>query len=351
MIDQEEAIETVDEEESAPLTHRDAVREDSCKDRPARKDRRLGFALILVVVVIWVASSFLVQSIERQFAAPFFLTSVCTSLFTILLPISCLSGSLQRVVSNDKFRALESPEADLQRLSLREIILGSVVLAPFWFLANFLYNVSLQYTSVTSSTILSGTSAIFTLVLGALFRLEKVTWFKSFGVAICMLGTICVGLSDRRSEKGSGTFLGDLGSLFSAFFYAVYSLLIERQFPGGDESVDMALVFGFVGAMSFFILLPVVVALHVTEIEDLSGLTGTIMAWIIVKGLSDNVLSDYLWGRAVLLTSPTVTTVGLSLTIPLSTICDVIITGKSPGGITMLGAILVTLGFIAVSMK
>ena len=39
---------------------------------------------------------------------------------------------------------------------------------------------------------------------------------------------------------------------------------------------------------------------------------------ILLKGLVDNVLSDYLWAKAVLLTSPTVATVGLSLTIPMA---------------------------------
>ena len=34
------------------------------------------------------------------------------------------------------------------------------------------------------------------------------------------------------------------------------------------------------------------------------------VAWACAKGLFDNVLSDYLWARAVLLTSPTVASVG-----------------------------------------
>ena len=36
---------------------------------------------------------------------------------------------------------------------------------------------------------------------------------------------------------------------------------------------------------------------------------------LLLKGLFDNVLSDYFWARAVVLTSATVATVGLGLTI------------------------------------
>jgi hypothetical protein len=37
------------------------------------------------------------------------------------------------------------------------------------------------------------------------------------------------------------------------------------------------------------------------------------------QGLLDNVLSEYLWATAVLLTSPSVATVGLALTVTLAT--------------------------------
>jgi solute carrier family 35 protein F5 len=39
----------------------------------------------------------------------------------------------------------------------------------------------------------------------------------------------------------------------------------------------------------------------------------------LLQGLLDNVLSEYLWATAVLLTSPSVATVGLALTVKLAT--------------------------------
>ena len=65
---------------------------------------------------------------------------------------------------------------------------------------------------------------------------------------------------------------------------------------------------------------PLVAVLHVTGAEDLSRLGGAgggdILGCLLLKGLADNVLSDTLWAKAVLLTSPAVATVGRSLTVP-----------------------------------
>ena len=40
-----------------------------------------------------------------------------------------------------------------------------------------------------------------------------------------------------------------------------------------------------------------------------AGLNSPILGWIVLKGIFDNVLSDYLWARSVVLTTPTVATV------------------------------------------
>lgn len=57
-------------------------------------------------------------------------------------------------------------------------------------------------------------------------------------------------------------------------------------------------------------------------------------------GLLDNVLSDYLWAKAVLLTSTTVATAGLTIQVPLAAIVDTL-TGNAPRFMDYLGAIAV----------
>ncbi|KAL3927141.1 MAG: hypothetical protein SGPRY_002963, partial [Prymnesium sp.] len=57
----------------------------------------------------------------------------------------------------------------------------------------------------------------------------------------------------------------------------------------------------------------------------IDSLNWSVMGLLLSKGLFDNVLSEYLWAHAVLLTSPSVATVGLSLTVPLAMLSDAIL--------------------------
>ncbi|KAI9911857.1 hypothetical protein PsorP6_009674 [Peronosclerospora sorghi] len=92
-------------------------------------------------------------------------------------------------------------------------------------------------------------------------------------------------------------------------------------------------------------LFPFVVIFHYSSIEsrDFALLIGA-------KGLFDNVLSDYLWARAVLITSPTVATVGLSLTVPLAIVADFWFHGVLPTNITLLASALVIYGFVLINV-
>jgi solute carrier family 35, member F5 len=77
-------------------------------------------------------------------------------------------------------------------------------------------------------------------------------------------------------------------------------------------------------------------------------LTWTIFGYIFVIGFFDDVISDYLWARSVLLTSPTVAAVGLTMTIPMALLVDyftVTVTLKA-----LIGAACVLVGFVVVNI-
>ena len=84
------------------------------------------------------------------------------------------------------------------------------------------------------------------------------------------------------------------------------------------------LFFGFVGLINLVFGLPLVSLALVpgTRIFSAAGraaaLSPKLVAAAVAKGLLDNVLSDYLWARAVLLIGPTVATVGLNVQVPLA---------------------------------
>lgn len=66
-------------------------------------------------------------------------------------------------------------------------------------------------------------------------------------------------------------------------------------------------------------------------------------------GLLDNVLSDYLWAKAVLLTTTTVATAGLTIQVPLAAVVDSL-TGNAPHLMDYLGAVAVMIGFTGINI-
>lgn len=63
----------------------------------------------------------------------------------------------------------------------------------------------------------------------------------------------------------------------------------------------------------------------------------------------DNVLSDYLWAQAVLLTTTTVATAGLTIQVPLAAIVDAVM-GNAPSATDYFGAAAIMVGFIAINI-
>ncbi|CEI90940.1 Putative Solute carrier family 35 member F5 [Rhizopus microsporus] len=74
--------------------------------------------------------------------------------------------------------------------------------------------------------------------------------------------------------------------------------------------------------------------------------------WIMIflNAFVGTFMSDYLWLLAMLMTSPLVVTLGVSLTIPLAVAGDAVFTHVVPGLEYALGAILVIAGFFVVNM-
>ncbi len=86
-------------------------------------------------------------------------------------------------------------------------------------------------------------------------------------------------------------------------------------------------------------------------IEQLGNLTGAVLGFMVISGFFNNVISDYLWARSVVLTSSTVATVGLSITIPLAMISDLLVQGQAPTLLSASGAVLVIIGFCLVNIS
>lgn len=139
-----------------------------------------------------------------------------------------------------------------------------------------------------------------------------------------------------------------MAALFSAICYAVYVVMLKVKIK--DESrMHNAMFFGFVGIINVLTLWPVGIFLNLVGLDSFEVPSWSTLGYLTLNGLIGTVLSDYLWLLSVLLTSPVVATLGLSLTIPGSMVADAIIHSSTFAPLYVMGSVLVLVGFVIVN--
>lgn len=309
--------------------------------------RLLEAALCLVAVaVIWVGASVLVQQLFEGVHArlPFFLTYVCVSEFVVLLPLRYVRETTLRDGGTWLGCLRLGP---CEPTDWRAAAKAAALVCPLWFLAQSTYNASLGGTSVSSSTVLSTTSCVWTFALSVLFLREGFDLRRLGGVALTLGGAALVSWGDTAAPGAAqnNTWWGDALALASALCYGLYTTAIRRLVPDGG-TVSLSVFFGFLGAFNSVLLLPLVVGLAVGGVEDVGRVTPSFVGWVLAKGLFDNVLSDIIWAHAIVISSATLATVGLALTIPMAMVAELLLHGAVPAPALAGGSALVVAGFV-----
>ncbi|KAK4238888.1 hypothetical protein C8A03DRAFT_33077 [Achaetomium macrosporum] len=368
--------------------------------------RTLGITLLLVVVFLWTLSNFLASYIfsDGTYNKPFFLVYVNTSCFAVsLIPItiryamehgtdSLMAAALamwrgrrfglvplktrdeegveegrdedaaagERLLVDDEgsLEVLDPPRKE-EKLGLGETARLSFEFSMLWFAANYFASACLEYTSVGSVTILTSTSSIWTLIFCALTKVESFTVRKLIGVLASLAGVILISSVDLSgaNDDNRGSFphkstaqiaIGDAMAFFSAIIYGVYVTVMKRR-VGNEDRVNMPLFFGLVGLFNVLLLWPGFFILDFTGIEPFElPPTGRVWAIIAINSAA-SFFSDILWAYAMLLTTPLVVTVGLSLNIPLSLIGEMIQYSQYSSWVYWVGAGVVFISFLFVN--
>lgn len=97
--------------------------------------------------------------------------------------------------------------------------------------------------------------------------------------------------------------------------------------------------------------LPLFLIFDVSGWEPFSWPTSETWGFLCLNAFVGTLVSDYIWLWSTLLTTPAVTTLGLSLTIPLAISLDVIFGKLSLTGLYLLGTGLVFLGFLLINLE
>ncbi|QDS77309.1 hypothetical protein FKW77_004616 [Venturia effusa] len=261
--------------------------------------------------------------------------------------------------------AMESSQAlgfmpdNTEKLGLIETAKLSMEFSFLWFAANYFVSACLEFTTVSSATILTSTSSIWTLLIGTLWGVEHFTIKKFLGVLVSLAGIVLISSVDMSGEtdKNRGSFphktmkeiaVGDAMAFISAVLYGLYAVVMKKRI--GDESrVNMPVFFGLVGLFNVLFMWPGFFILHFTGIEAFQLPPSGKVVTILLTNSTSSIFSDFAWAYAMLLTSPLIVTVGLSLTIPLSLIVQMVLHGQYASLIYWLGATLIVASFLFVN--
>ncbi|XP_056166789.1 uncharacterized vacuolar membrane protein YML018C-like isoform X2 [Syzygium oleosum] len=362
---------------------------------------RAGLFLIAAVVIIWVTSAEVTQDIFTDYKQPFAVTYIGASLMVVYLPIAFLKDWLYKLLkqrsskvgkhaesTNETSPGISSPlkyigaqnvfeiesalprkdsEVDLspngetsplvpkrkddrkRELTAKEIAIYGCYIAPIWFVTEYLSNAALARTSVASTTVLSSTSGLFTLFIGVLLGQDSLNVSKVVAVFISMAGVAMTTLGKtwaaddskfNTSLNGKRSLVGDLFGLLSAMSYGLFTVLLKKFAGEEGEGVDVQKLFGYIGLFTFVALWWLVLPLTALGIEPKFKIPNSVKMdeVVLANGLVGSVLSDYFWALCVVWTTPLVATLGMSLTIPLAMLADMVIHGRHYSAIYILGS-------------
>lgn len=314
----------------------------------------LGFFFVVLVIILWVGSSIVVQSIfdDVHFKKPFFVAIFNNMNAVILLVpyvIKRLRGAEDKAArrrdldSDDNGRWCDNSPMGLLRLA--------ATVGMLWLVGSLCYNTSLAHTSVATNTVLSSSSSVFTFFFSLILFKDPWRWW-SFAAAIssflgCM---IVIGQTPKNiaADAPTNSLGGDVTTVVSAAIFALVSVATRALAP---DDFDASAWIGMNGTVNLLIGPVLLLLAHVFDVESFMWPDAKTLLCLTLNAFFGCTVPNALYGAALFMLSPLVVTVSLSATIPVSALADEVLLAQhrfSAGW--FLGALFVVFGIVLAAL-
>jgi len=195
----------------------------------------------------------------------------------------------------------------IPRMARRDLailaVFGVVMLSGF----PFFMTRALEDTTAARGALLFATIPLMTIVIGAVFGVERVTWRKLAGIGIAIAGA-ALALGENVGAAAPDALRGDFFMLLAMLCAAVFNVFSPRYlFRYGFLPV---VVYTMLVGTGFLMILALLLGtpLHRTLAFDTQG-------WVIVVLLAipGAALMNLMWGRALTLITPTQATITVGI--------------------------------------
>jgi len=295
-----------------------------------QKNIYAGIGLAMVTVIIWSGNYVVAKGISKQLppvSIAFYrwgLASICIMPFAIQKFIQ----ERQIILANKSYFFWTA-------------LTGITIFNTFIYLAG-------HYTPAINLALIGTVSApIFVTILSAFFLKEIIGLFRITGMVICFIGVLFL-LSQGSLQKLANFHFGkgDVMVLFSAFSFAIYSILVKKRPAAISPIVFLFTIF----TLGVLMLLP----FYVYEIANATSAVSwnrNIILTIFYLGIGNSIIGFFGWNAAIGKLGSSATALFANLIPVFSTIEAVIFLKEKFTLVHLISGLLVIAGVIIANLR
>jgi drug/metabolite transporter (DMT)-like permease len=200
-----------------------------------------------------------------------------------------------------------------------------------------LQNLGMDYTSVSSTSLILSIVPVLTSVFAVIFLKERLSRLRIVGIVLVTIGMVLVAVSSTSDSAGSNPALGNLLIFCSALAWATYTIQ-GRKMVSSHPALVMTTA--STGAGILF-LLPFTAWEVFTR--GLPHFSSAGIAWMLYLGLAASALTMFLWNYALHYLPASVASTYINL-VPIIGVASAYLLGEKPPLLQIAGGLLAILG-------